>query len=152
MTTQEWELLMFDFGQMKDASLVILMSKNDYLFRLPNILQGLAAVDESKARTIGIRAEDQWQKDRRREAHDALTWELMRPDSHFHVALLLFNSGVPRRECGRPFRIQLSFFRFGSSVETTIEEKHLRTTLARKPHHIGPVRLSLANRLPSRSF
>ena len=38
--------------------------------------------------------------------------------------------------------------RHGAAVETTIEEKHARTTLARKRHHIGPVRLSLANRLP----
>ena len=33
-------------------------------------------------------------------------------------------------------------------METTIEEQHAKVTLAKRVHHIGPVRISLANRLP----
>ena len=33
-------------------------------------------------------------------------------------------------------------------METTIEEKHARTTVARRAHQIGLARISLANRLP----
>ena len=46
------------------------------------------------------------------------------------------------------FREQIIEGRFANMVETTIEEKHSRVTTARRGGFIGPVRISLANRLP----
>ena len=39
-------------------------------------------------------------------------------------------------------------FRFHPCVETTVEEKHARVSLAKRIHHIGPCRIRVANRLP----
>ena len=46
------------------------------------------------------------------------------------------------------FQRQVSAWRFTPIVETTIEEKHARVALSKRSRRLGPVRISLANRLP----
>ena len=80
--------------------------------------------------------------------HEDKTVKLMADTSQFHIGLRMFISGAARSDCNYPFRQQVAVWRFSSAVETTTEDKHRRTTLARKVHHIGATRISLSNRLP----
>ena len=50
--------------------------------------------------------------------------------------------------CSRNFLLQLATFRLTIVVETTIEAKHSRVAMSQRAHFIGPVRISLSNRLP----
>ena len=134
---------------MKACPVTLLSVRNDYIFRLPWMFHGLAAVNEEDARRCGRRILDACAQDPRQEAHDVRTWELMQPNSSFAAQLSKFVDGLPRKHCSYEYRLQVAKWRFGSCVETTIEDKHARTTMARKIHHVGPVRLSLANRLPN---
>ena len=52
-----------------------------------------------------------------------------------------------RWSVGDVFAQWLAIFRLFSVVETSIEEKHGRVALDIKKHKIGPIRVSLANRL-----
>ena len=79
--------------------------------------------------------------------HD-LTYILLNKESWFRKELDLFIAGKPRFCCSECFLIVILSFRLIPCVETTIEEKHARTTLENKRHPVGPVRISLANRLP----
>ena len=59
----------------------------------------------------------------------------------------MFIAGRPRRELPVECLLRIASFRFVPAVETTIEVKHQRVSLARRAHHIGGVRISLSNRL-----
>ena len=73
----------------------------------------------------------------------------MNPDAPFSQALDRFiDEGVPRAECGAAFLLEIAKFKFMPVVETTIEEKHSRVAISAGKHSIGPVQVSLANRLP----
>ena len=85
--------------------------------------------------------------DPRKEVHDPRTWSFLEPDSHFATELDQFIDGTPRAECSLRFRRRVAKFRFCFAVETSIEEKHARATMAKARHHIGPVRFCLSNRL-----
>ena len=73
---------------------------------------------------------------------------MLRPGSPFREEMIAFHQGKPRWECSELFLINLGVFRLIPVIETTIEEKHARATFEAARHTIGPVRLSLANRLP----
>ena len=139
---------MGDLAVVKGSMRTLFDFKTANLYQLPAILQGLACFDEDRARKIGNKIIELIAQDPRREAHEDLTWKFIRPDSKFKQEFDLFMSGRPRRECSRAFRYQLACWRFGSAVETAIEARHARTTMANRRHHIGPVRFSLSNRLP----
>ena len=51
-------------------------------------------------------------------------------------------------EVGDAFAKDVARLRFIIVVETSIESKHARVSLARRTHTIGPVKVSLSNRLP----
>ena len=83
----------------------------------------------------------------RPETHHRYTVKvLFNPD--FLAGLKKFVGWEPRSQCGHTFLWHVGVLRLTPVVETTIEEKHARTTVARRAHHIGPARISLANRLP----
>lgn len=64
------------------------------------------------------------------------------------VGLDLFaTTSIPLRELGAFFVSEVAKLRFVIVVETTIENKHARVTLARRTHAIGPVIVSLTNRI-----
>ena len=60
----------------------------------------------------------------------------------------LFVRGMSRSQLKQPVLMQLAIWRFMPCVETTIEEKHARVTIAKKAHNIGATRVSNSNRLP----
>ena len=92
---------MRDFGAMKSVASVILKTKTDYLFRLPYMLQGLAMVDEAKAREVGARAIQAFDADRANQ--DDLTKCLLNPDTEFRGQLEMFVNGVARNVCSRNY-------------------------------------------------
>ena len=81
------------------------------------------------------------------QVHHEVTWRLLQPGTEFSVQLSLFNAGQSRSQLSMAFRHEIAIFRFAPVNETTIEEKHARVSLDSKKHHIGAVRVSLANRL-----
>lgn len=128
--------------------------KCDYWLRLPWLLCGLAEADEAKARQIGARAVDAFERDPREEAHHRVTWALMRPGSDFRASLDYFVDGCARPDCGdtgrqkEEFLAQIARFAFFPTAETCIEAKHAKASMAlKKDCNIGPVRISLSNRL-----
>jgi hypothetical protein len=128
--------------------LLLLKVKTAHVDKLPWLFCALAHTDEGIARSYGKLIKDAWSQDPRREAHHRITWSLMKPGSAFSQALDAFVAGAARSSLPVEFRMRIASFRFVAFVETTIEAKHARTSLARKAHHLGPVRISLANRLP----
>ena len=124
------------------------LSQNcDYWMRLPWLLCALAHEDESRARTAGAKALDAFLDDPRESAHHRLTWKLLHEGSAFRDGLELFIDGTDRWSCGNTFCEQVASFAFWPISETTIEAKHSRASMDAKKHHIGPVRVSLGNRL-----
>ena len=87
--------------------------------------------------------------DPRASTHHRVAWRLLHPGSEFREELFKFaRLGYRRRDLSEAFLLEIVKFRLISVVETTIEEKHRRVTLEQNIHHLGPVRISLANRLP----
>ncbi len=142
------QVLVDDFHRSKDIMLFLLKAKTSYLGMLPWVFCALAHTGETVARSFAIRAKEAWSLDPRPEAHHRVTVDLMRPGGDFEKGLDRFVDGAPRSELGDGFLSRVAAFRFIPVVETTIEAKHARTSLCRRVHHIGPVRISLANRLP----
>eukprot|EP00959_Pyramimonas_sp_CCMP1952_P001473 30378-Pyramimonas_sp.AAC.1 len=95
------------------------------------MLAGLAQVIAADARNIANEAIEQFNKDPRQVVHDPITWKLMREDSPFRIDLNKFAEGAPFNTLSTLFQLQVACFRFYASVETTIEEKHARVTLAK---------------------
>ena len=119
------------------------------MYTLPHILLGLGVLSEDRARAIGIRALELFNRDPRPPpVHDELTWELMAPAAPFRIELELFIGGVSRWLCGIIFQMLVAIARFMPSCETVIEEKHGRVSLEiKKKGKVGPTRVSLSNRL-----
>jgi hypothetical protein len=128
--------------------LVLLKLKTAHLDKLPWLFCGLAHTDEQIARSIASRIRELWQHDPRQHVHHRLTWSLMHPGSPFADELDKFIDGAALADLSEAFQSRVAGWRFVPVVETSIEGKHAKTSLAKKSHHIGPVRLSLANRLP----
>ena len=127
----------------------IMVVKCSYWSRLPWLLCALALVDEDEARVFAGRIIEAFNQDPRPPpVHHQITWNLMRPGSPFRIELELFHAGKPRLQCSDYFLFWIAVFRFLPIVETTIEEKHSRASLAAKAHHLGLTRISLSNRLP----
>lgn len=121
--------------------------KTAYLQKLPWLFAALAHPCEETARRMAVKIKEQWESDPRPEAHHRITAELMQPGL-FRDGLEAFLQGAALRDLPLDFQLRVGTFRFVPVVETTIEEKHARVSLAKRRHHIGPVRVSLSNRLP----
>eukprot|EP00974_Lingulodinium_polyedra_P091242 8847906-Lingulodinium_polyedra.AAC.1 len=128
--------------------MALLKLKLDHWKKLPWLLCGLAHSDESVGRRVGQQALEQFSRDPRAECHHRLTWDLLRPGSGFRVGLDDFLGGSPLNACHRLFQEQVAAFRFVVVVETTAESKHARATAVRRAHAVGPLKVSLANRMP----
>jgi hypothetical protein len=149
LTAEQLEYLKSEMTRAKTTMATLLHTKCDYWNRLPWMMAALAHHCEEVARACGRRSLAAFEWDPRAPpVHHQKTWELLRPESLFRVELESFIAGTPRWECSEIFTMQISIFRFLPVVETTIEEKHARVSLEEKRHHIGPARVSLANRLP----
>ena len=148
MSSSEWETLLNSYDQLKEAMLLLLQTKTNYMKCLQFLFFGLAAISETDARTCAKLCVDAFEADPRQEAHSAVTWKLMKPGSWFHEELTQFIQGTLRSSCSVAFQIQIATWRFGSACETTIEAKHQRVSMSSKGKSLGPVRVSLANRMP----
>ena len=146
---EEYGFLQAELTRAKQMMTHLLHFKAGYMGRLPYLLLALAVLDESEARQHAIAIVEVFEKDPRPPpVHHELTWRLLKPTVEFRVELGRFIAGCKRSDCSIEFQVQIAVWRFAPVVETTIEEKHARTTMQIRHHVIGPVRHSLANRLP----
>ena len=96
LTAEEGELIQQEAIRAKTNMLALLRVKLDYLFRLPHILIGLAVVLEERARAIGARAIELFERDPRPPPiHHRQTWKLLKPGTTFREWLIKFANGVP---------------------------------------------------------
>ena len=121
--------------------------KTGYLQKVPWAFSGLAHTDENVAREMAMKILQQWEMDPRPQAHHRLTARLMGQEN-FIGPLRSFKDGASLDSLCLEFQQQVACWRLVPIVETTIEAKHARVSLAKRRHHLGPVRISLANRLP----
>jgi hypothetical protein len=120
-------------------------------FVLPNLLLGLAVAlyNEDRARAIGMRILDQIHKcPGPPPANDELTWYYLQDGCEFRANLELFVEDLPLKETSLLFRMHIVIFRLMPCCETVIEAKHAQVAINQKRHPVGPVRVSLSNRLP----
>ena len=148
MTRDDWEALLADYRHGRSAVMAIFTLRVNFWRRLPWLLRCAAHANEDVARDCARRALSQFMVDPRQECHHRVTWEYLGPDSPTREAWDQFAAGSPRCSLPVGFLAALAVLRFVVTVETTIEAKHARVALERKSHHIGPVRVSLSNRLP----
>ena len=148
LTQDEWARLLADFNRAKAVTVLLAQIKYDYWKRLPYLLCALAVCDENVARKYAFLIWDAWLVDPRKEAHHRRTWSLLQPGSAFLVGFILFRDGTLRADCGVVFLIEVAKLRFVPVCETTTEEKQKNIYLINRRSAVGPVRVSLANRLP----
>ena len=146
LTDDELSILQQDMDRAKAMLEVEMRTKFDFWQRLPWKICGLAHRSEEVARDLAREILQDFQIDARQEAHHPKTWALMCEGSAFREGLQQFLDGRPRWECGEAFTTHISICRLFPVAETTIEAKHAHVSLEGKKHHIGPVRVSLANR------
>ena len=148
MDAGHWEKLMRNCRSAHKHLMSLLKLKTVFWQQLPWILCGLALLDEVRAKEIGRKAIQMFSKDPRREVHHRLTWFWLRPGGLLRYQLDLYvSTDMSRDEVGQPCCRVVAALRFVIVVETTIEAKHAVVTAARRRHAIGPVRVSLSNRL-----
>eukprot|EP00973_Karenia_brevis_P091614 12408341-Karenia_brevis.AAC.1 len=123
--------------------------KFDYACRLPVGLAVLAHPDEEVAREGGRRMRAQFDRDPRPPpVHHRKTWKLMNPEAAFRQQLDAFlDSDITRDSCGDEFKKCVGEFKLIPICETTIEAKHREPSILGSARKIGPVRVSLANRM-----
>jgi hypothetical protein len=148
LTSTEWSTLLGDFRKSKSMATVYMKMKLNYVNRLPVSLAVLAHRDESLARTMGAQHVAIFEADPREELYDEITWALLHPGAAFLVDVKKFFAGMPRANLQRSTLMTIAAWKFVPIVGTTIENKHLHVSIADKAHALGPVRVSLANRLP----
>ena len=148
VTAEGWEIVMEDFNCGKEAQHALLVLKTQPSRVLPGMLSGIAAVDHDRARACGRKIMAAIEDDPRSDAHHPRTVKLVWESQLFMTGLAEFVAGIPLPTLSREFRHERAKLRIASSVETEIEAKHARTTCERKKAFVGPVRISLANRLP----
>ena len=146
LTQADMQVLTNDLNLCQASMIYQLQIKLDYWQRLPWILVALAHVDEAVARRCCRKALEDFLQAPDRRLHHRITWEWMRLDGLLFADLQAFADGAPRFSLSRTFIDSVANFRFISLVETTIERKHALVRMESQ-RHLGPVRVSLSNRL-----
>ena len=149
LAPEDLELLENDMLSATTAISTWAQSRCDFWIRLPWALAGLASPHEEQARALCVRLCRTFDLDPRPPpVHHVRTWTYMRSESPFRQDLNRFCAGVPRSALSAQTLEEIAKLKFMPIAETTIEAKHQRVSLAKKKHSIGPVKVSLANRLP----
>ena len=149
MGASHWAMLTGNCRAGHKHLMSLFMLKLVFWQQLPWMLCGLAIGDEVRAKEIGRKAIQLFSEDPRREVHHRITWFWLHPGGLLRYQLDMYvSTDMSRDQVGQPFCRMVAALRFVIVVETTIEEKHAKVTAARRRHCIGPVRVSLANRLP----
>lgn len=123
-----------------------LRTKLDFWNRLPWLLVALAHVDEMEARAAARRAVEMFNLTPYKELHHRKTWKWLQPGGALRAHVDNFIAGSPRMSLPPWVLRLLAEFRFIIIVESSIEAKHSKVKLS-SAWKIGPVRISLANRL-----
>ena len=124
-----------------------LRTKFHYWKCLPWKLCGLAHRSEAVARRLAVHALAMFLECPQQQAHHRVTWSLLRDGAPFRAGMDEFIAGKSRWLCGSAFTAQIGMFRLFPIAETTVESRHARVSLDEKKHPIGPVRVSLSNRM-----
>jgi hypothetical protein len=149
LTSNDWDTCFRDLRQGTRAGFVLFKIKMDYVEKEPISFGCVAIADESVAREFARKARDRFRRDMRQEVHDARTWRLMAPGAVFSRELDRFlDEGVPRHLLDNRALEEIAVFRLAMMLETIMEQRHAIASCALKKHFIGPVPLSLSNRLP----
>jgi hypothetical protein len=111
---------------------------------------GIAVEDQLRARSNARNARAKFRDSPQIESlHDPKTWRLFKQDSAFARELDRFiDDGIDRDLLDKDFLFEIAVFRFLFIIETTVEARHAKAAVDIKKHFIGPVRISLSNRLP----
>jgi hypothetical protein len=149
LTEAEKKQIMDDFWLGKSLVMALLRVKTTHWRQLPWLLCGLAATCEAEAREVAQVILDAWEKvrDNPPGAHHRVTHALL-ANQEFLGQLRDFAGGLQRDRLTPNTLTQIARLRFIPTVETTVEEKHARVSQANRRHHISPVRVSMANRMP----
>ncbi len=148
LSPENWASLFADLRACQAHIAALLQVKTQFWKSLPWCLVGLAHGDAQIVRQMATSAIAQFEKDPRREAHHRITWHWMNPAGPLRNSVDFLAKGVITvLECPAHVVKSIARLRFVVVVETTIENKHARVTMARRKHTIGPVRVSLSNRL-----
>ncbi len=147
MRQEDWTILFDELRSAQTHITALLKLKTVFWKQLPWVLVGVAHTDTNIARAAGRSAIEQFNKDPRKEVHHRLTWVWLEPGTHLRKCLEEFVDGEQVVEVGVEFARAVARLRFVIVVESTMESRHARVTVSRRSHAIGPVRVSLANRL-----
>ena len=115
---------------------------------LPGVFSVLGHATEDIARSGAARIIDMIGQDPRLKAHDTLTRTFIRPGVRRGELFNFARGRKPRHLRHQDFRNFIASKKFGSVIETDIEAKHARVSMASAMKSVGPVRVSLSNRLP----
>ena len=128
----------------------ILMAKLACMKTFPWSISILAHSDEDGVAKPGAaRLRDEFRRDPRQDVHHPLTWALFRPGSFFSNGLDKFIEGAGRADLPYPVQVLIAVYKFPPCAETCIERKHWEVSdELKKATHVGPVRISLSNRMP----
>lgn len=112
------------------------------------LLEGVAHHDPTIARQVGQQCLDRFAEDPRPAAQHRITTMLLKEGAPFRAELVKFIAGAALADLDSAFVRHVAVLRCIITVETSIESRHALVTLAKRKHPIGPVRVSLSNRLP----
>jgi hypothetical protein len=148
LTDEDRQTLAQDIATARAHLQLELQTKLDWTQRLPWLLLALAHVHEPTARLMGRRALEEFERDPRKTAHHRITWAWFKPGSRLWTAFHAFIfENRSRSSLPGVFLNSVASARFVPIVETTIEAKH-KAVAMESIRGMGPVRVSLSNRLP----
>lgn len=139
LDSASWDTVSNDFTNAETYS---------FMKRLPWILCALSSAGESLAPDYDSIIFNMSEIDPQESSHDPITWKWLSPESPLRADLGRFKQGQSKSSLAWISRIEIGTLKFLPVVETTIEEKHHQISVWNKAHSIGPVRVSLAIRLP----
>ena len=144
MPQSEWQLLKSDFNKGRAVALTTLQIKTSFWRTLPWLLCGLAHSNPRTVQAVATQAMLAWQADPRPEGHHPVTQSFF--SEPFLTSMQELANGRVLSTLPCAFQLAVSELCFVPVVETTIESKHSRATLAKGVFKMGPVGLSLSNR------
>ena len=148
LTDDDWKIITTAFQIARVYIVGVLQVKLDFWQRLPWLLCTQALLSESEARRFATRIIEDFAKDRRKDAHDVITWKWLGDDSPLKKSLQDFARGTTWEQLPANFHFERCKFRFTPTVETTMEAKHAAIAIPAATHSLKAVKVSLANRLP----
>jgi hypothetical protein len=147
LTSIEQQVLAEDLAAAKAHIQLNLQTKTDWRLRLPWLLIGVAHTREDTARQCARQALEAFDADPRQAAQHRISWLWLNNASPLRECFQAFVDGAGRESLNPRFQSVLATMRFIPIVETTIEAKHAKVALQSQTG-LGPVRVSLSNRLP----